>query len=49
MVKLQSYKGKYFLTVPKDKIRRGDLKAGDEFDVDATSGSIVFVKLRKEN
>ena len=48
MVKLQSYKGKNFLTVPTDKIKRSNLKPGDEFDVDVTSeGNLIFVKLKK--
>ena len=49
MVKLQSYKGKHFITIPIEKIKRAKLNAGDEFDVDVTSeGNLIFVKLKKK-
>ena len=48
MVKLQTYKGNHFITIPIEKIKRASLQQGDEFDVDVTSeGNLIFVKLKK--
>jgi len=48
MVKLQTYKGKHFITIPIERIKRARLQQGDEFDVDVTSeGNLIFVKLKK--
>jgi len=48
MVKLQSFKGKPFLTVPLEKVKRARLQQGDEFDVDVTSeGNLFYVKIKK--
>ena len=50
MVKLQVTKkgNNYFITIPIDKIKRANLKAGDEFDVDFTSeANLIFVKIKK--
>ncbi len=47
MVKLQTYKGKHFLTVPLEKIKRAKLETGQEFDVDVTSeGNLIYVKIK---
>ena len=49
MVKLQTYKGKHFLIVPVEKVKRANLNSGDEFDVDVTSeGNLIFVKLKNK-
>lgn len=48
MVKLQTYKGKHFITIPIEKIKRARLQQGDEFEVDVTSeGNLIFVRLKK--
>ncbi len=48
MVKLQSYKGKHFLTVPKEVILDASLKGGENFIVTTTldKETIMFRKLK---
>ena len=47
MVKLQKGKsGSFFLTVPKIKITRLNLKVGDEFDVTSADGNLVYIKVK---
>ncbi len=48
MVKLQSYKGKHFLSVPLEIILDTNLKGGESFIVTTTADkeTIMFRKLR---
>jgi hypothetical protein len=47
MVKLQSFRNKFFLTVPIEKVKRSKIKKGDQFDIDITSeGNLIFVKIK---
>lgn len=49
MVKLQKMKsGSYALTVPKTKVKKLKLKAGDEFDVTYAEGNLIFIKLKEK-
>jgi len=50
MVKLQQVKNRYFLTIPLEKIKRGKLEKGQEFDIDITQeGNLILVKLKNNS
>jgi hypothetical protein len=47
MVKLQRVKDRFFVTVPKEKIKRKGWVGGEEFDVEwDQNGNLVFVELK---
>ena len=51
MVKLNVYKNKYWLIIPKDKVARLNLRPDEEFDCEVYDHErkIVFVPIKKES
>ena len=47
MVKLQRVKDRFFITVPKEKIKRKNWSGGEEFDVEFDSdGALRYIEIK---
>ena len=45
-MKLQESKGRYWITIPLDKVKIGQYKKGDDFDISYNKeGQIVLTKI----